>query len=178
MRLDRRHLVGALALLAGSIVYNVWALATPDAAGGPTGAAVAATASAPAVPVPGEDASPRTPSAEPAADVMLDSPPEWPRDPFRGAAAPSSADPGGPAEPPPTAPVAAPAADPELVLTSVLYSSARKLAMVNGRTVGPGETVDGVTVVEIRPSAIVVQFPSGSVRTIERLTPGSQRRRP
>ena len=178
MTLDRRHLVGALALLAGSVVYNVWALARPDAAGGPSGAAVAAIATSPRVPAPGEQPAAGARPAGQGVDVMLDSPPEWARDPFRWAAAPSSADPDGPAEPSQTAPVVAPAADPELLLTSVLYSSSRKLAMINGRTVGVGDTFEGVTVVEIMPSAVVVRFPSGSVRTIGPLMPGSQRRRP
>jgi hypothetical protein len=175
MNMDKRHLAAAAALLAGSVTYNVWAFGTPEPQGETSEPAAAATVdegSRPTRPIVAGGGLPPhvTRASEAAADVMLDRPPVWARDPFMGRpAAPTAAD----------APVAAaPAAvEADVTLDSVLYSSTRRLAMVNGRTVRIGEQVGGATVVDILPDAIVVESASGGIRTIRRRTPGMERAR-
>lgn len=175
MTLDRRHLAAALSLVAGGVVYNTWAFATTQADPSAAAAVLAASPSPDPIvsagrPDPTHATAPFLLPAEPAADVMIDAPPAWSRDPFMGhraAPAPSVAP---PAEPPPPR-------EPDVVVNSILYSSTRRLAMVNGRTVRVGQRIGGVTVVDILPDAIVVELPSGDVRTIERRSAGDARGR-
>jgi hypothetical protein len=166
MRLDKRHLAGALTLLGGSVVYNVWVLANPTSGDARPPLAAVAPAEVPVVVTTMDRPAIARPAVAPP-DVAFERPPVWPRDPFEGVQV----------EPPPVAsdpapvrvlPAAPEPAEPELVLNSVLYSESRKLAMVNGRTVRIGQQIAGVTVLDIRPDAIVVRSLSGGVRTIER----------
>jgi hypothetical protein len=48
-----------------------------------------------------------------------------------------------------------------LEVTSILWSSDRKLAIINGRIVGAGDTVDGFEVVEVRQEAVIVRNTAG-----------------
>lgn len=166
MNLDRRHLVGALALLAGSVTYNAWVFAGPESSiVAPATVTMTVNEGSAVRQAPARvSVSPHgAHRPEAAADVMLDRPPVWTRDPFMGR----------PAAPLPAvvAPAAAPApAEAQIVLDSVLYSSTRKLAMINGRTVRIGDRVGGTTVVDILPDAILVESASGGVRTIRRRT--------
>ena len=163
MTMDRRHLAVSLTLLAGSVVYNVWASATPVDGPPPASPSVQPRPLTP--PAPAAGAPPPTSHASTtAADVMMERPPVWARDPFMGRGAPLPAVPAISLAPA----AAAPADEPALVLNSVLYSPARRIAMVNGRTVRVGGRIGGTTIVDILPDAIVVESASGEVRTIER----------
>ena len=164
MKMDRRHLAVSLTLLAGSVVYNVWASATPVDGPPPAVPSVQPRPAAPPAPAAGAPPPVTSHRSTAAVDVMLERPPVWARDPFTGRGAPQLAMPAISQLPA----AAAPAAEPELVLNSVLYSPARRLAMVNGRTVRVGGRIGGLTVVDILPDAIVVESASGEVRTIER----------
>jgi hypothetical protein len=155
----------ALTLLAGSVVYNVWAFGNPrprpqmespppllGIPSGPSGP-VAAPAPVAADPV----------YAARAEDLALDRNPVWLRNPFKGAVAP-------PREPVAAVETTPGEPEPEIVLNSILYSPMRKLAMVNGRAVRVGDRVGAARVLDIQPDAIVVELPSGGVRTIARRT--------
>ena len=50
-----------------------------------------------------------------------------------------------------------------LVLQSVLIAPQRRLAVINGRTLAVGESVDGVTVVDIQAHEVVVKRASGEL---------------
>lgn len=63
-------------------------------------------------------------------------------------------------------------APPPSRLQSVLISPARKLAVIDGRTVSLGGTVEGATLVAIRESEVVLQ--KGAERETLKLNPGVQ----
>jgi hypothetical protein len=170
MTLDKRHMAVALTMLAGSVVYNVSVFSKPTAASaaGPAVAAAPSLASGGAVAAHPELSMPAAAVAD-APDVVLTRPPVWPRDPFarREAEPPAIVDPIAPAEAP----------EPDVVVNSVLYSSTRKLAMVNGRTMRIGDRIGSSAIVDILPDAIVVESANGGVRTIARRSArGSSRR--
>lgn len=171
MTLGPRHMTVALALLAGSIVYNVWVYTKPRGRGvvepvlavslrvDPSGSGSLA----------GDQASAAAAGpAREAPDVDLSREPLWARNPFASAAAPHDI------EEPVVAPPPA-AAETVPVVNAVLYSSGRKLAMVNGRTVRVGDHVGGWTVAGILPDAVVLAAPSGATRTVTRRMPAFQR---
>lgn len=49
------------------------------------------------------------------------------------------------------------AAQPRWRLQSTLISDDRKVAVINGRTVAPGEQIDGATLLEIRGDGVTLQ---------------------
>lgn len=83
--------------------------------------------------------------------------PERPRDPpakqMRAAAAPDRA--------------IASAAQPDPVVTSILISSGRRVARVDGRIVGPGDRLGAGVVRSIEPDAVVIVEPGGRARRFE-----------
>lgn len=58
-------------------------------------------------------------------------------------------------------------AQPDLAVSSILYSSQRRLAIVNGRIVRIGDRVGSSTILYIEPRAVVVQSDDGTKRTLE-----------
>jgi len=166
VKFDRRHLVASLVLLVGSIVYNVWVFTRPETTvtRPPDVAAGVAPVSAGAP----ADAAPVDLTQLPALpDVALDRLPEWPRDPFANVRTPPEAvvaeQPSGPA------PEATP--DPDPVVASILYSSDRRAAMIDGRVVRVGDVVGRAKVVEILPRAVVVESADRGRRTLELKAP-------
>lgn len=159
MKLGKPHLVGAVLLLAGSIAYNVWVFSTPRSSR-------EAGATAPLMAT-GDEAATATAGARspqqidpleiPAPPVVdLQAAPAFARDPFMRAF-----------EPPPAAPAASAAAPPAApVVRSILFSQARRLAIVDGRIVGVGDAAAGGTVVEIARDAVMVRLPSGEVQRL------------
>jgi hypothetical protein len=59
----------------------------------------------------------------------------------------------------------------EVVVTSILYSADRKLAIVNGRIARPGDRIGSTTIVEIRPRALVVESPERGRRVVNLRVP-------
>ncbi len=80
---------------------------------------------------------------------------------------------------PPRAPSLAPRADaPEIsgfdaVLGTILYSSERRLAIIDGHIVGPGDELRGARVVEIEPTSVLLRDSGGRLK---RLTLGATAR--
>jgi len=152
MTVRRPHLTLALAALAAAVLYNVWYFVLRPA-GGPAAPRPAAEAPlvGPAVASRGAEAA-RDPLSIPAPPAVdLASTPSWRRDPFlfgdeTRAVAPVSA-----AEPVPVLPT----------VRSILYSAARRLAIVDGRIVGVGDSVGGYAVADIEKGAVVFTAPSG-----------------
>jgi hypothetical protein len=71
-------------------------------------------------------------------------------------------------------PAASPAAnEPErdVVVTSILYSADRQLAIVNGRIARPGDRIGSISIVEIRPRAVVVESPERGRRIVSLRVP-------
>jgi MSHA biogenesis protein MshK len=68
-----------------------------------------------------------------------------------------------------------PAAQPEreVVVTSILYSADRKLAIVDGRIARPGDRIGSISIVEIRPRAIVVESPGRGRRIVSMRLPAA-----
>ena len=166
MKLDKRHLVAALALLVGSIVYNVWVFTRPrgnaSAAGTPVAPITDTAALAAAAPV---VAAPLNPSqVKPLPEVALDRLPEWRRNPFANPRLPEPAVSATAAEP-------APEADP--VVATILYSSDRRLALVDGRIVRVGDRLGDATIVDIVPNAVIVESPARGRRSLSLRPPGT-----
>jgi hypothetical protein len=81
----------------------------------------------------------------------------------------------GPRDPPakqtraPAAPdrAVASAAQPDPVVTSILFSSGRRVARVDGRIVGPGDRLRAGVVHTIEPDAVVIVDTAGRARRFE-----------
>ena len=54
----------------------------------------------------------------------------------------------------------------DAVLGTILYSPDRKLAIVNGRIVGPGDDVNGARIVDITPTAVLLRDAQGRLRNL------------
>ena len=166
MKFDKRHLIGSVILLVGSIGYNVWVFTkpAPRATTANQGAPVAATSPSAGAITASAAVSPTGVPAPP--DVALDQPPQWPRDPFANANA---------AMPVPTdssvATTSAPAPIPDPVVASILYSPQRRLAMIGGRAIGVGDVVGDSKVVDIQPRAVVIESPGGDRKTLDLKAP-------
>lgn len=167
MQLDRRHLFGSAVLLVGSIVYNLWVFWGPA-----SGDSLNASAMRPAVEGQASSGASGAPSPidslqippPPAVDLTIT--PEWRRDPFRAA--------GDIPLPPPAAAPPAVVEAPEPVVDAILFSPERRLAIVNGRSVGIGDRIDGSIIVDITRDAILVRDDHGVVRQLT-LTQSSAR---
>jgi hypothetical protein len=168
VKLDKRHMVASLALLACSIVYNAWVFMTPAQGargngGAPvlttpsvTDAAGAATAAIDAVRIP------------PAPDVDLDRSPTWSRTPFahvRPEVVNASAD----IEPN----VPSTEGETDVTPAAILYAADRRIAMVGGKIVRPGDTLGAITIVDILPNGIVVESVERGRRTLALRLPRS-----
>ena len=88
-------------------------------------------------------------SAEQPVDVIT--PPQWARDPFANARRPR-------------VPATPPAAEPDPVVTSILFSSGRRVAIVDGRIVSAGDRVRTGTIRVIEPDAVVIVDTAGRER--------------
>jgi hypothetical protein len=167
MTLDKRHMAGSVLMLVGAIAYNVWVFTRP--------ATRLAAAPAP-VDMSGAPSTAPDPSARsvvsgvPALpDVELDRSPQWGRDPFEDMHdVPEVVE----AAPPPPPPVAQ--ADP--VVASILYSTGRRVAVIDGRIVRPHDRVGNATVIDILPKAVVVELADGERRTVALQAPSTGRR--
>jgi hypothetical protein len=164
VKLDKRHLIGSVILMVAAIAYNVWVFTHPASANANAGRAIEPPPGA-VMPlqtgpdVAGVAVDPTHVPAPP--DVALDRRPQWPRDPFaslRVAAAEVVA------EDTTAAPAPPPDADP--VIASILYSDARRLAVMNGRIMREGEQVGPDRIVSILPGGVVVESASKGRRTL------------
>jgi len=54
----------------------------------------------------------------------------------------------------------------DAVLGTILYSPDRKLAIIDGRIVEPGDDVRGARVVDITPSAVLLRDSQGRLRRL------------
>jgi hypothetical protein len=71
----------------------------------------------------------------------------------------------------------APVVEADPVVASILYSTGRRLAVIDGRIVRPNERVGGATVVDILPKAVVLEFADGDRRTVALQAPTTGRSR-
>ena len=56
---------------------------------------------------------------------------------------------------------------PEVMVESILYSSERQLAIIDGRIAGVGDRVGTLRVVAILPRAVVLESPTGERHTVD-----------
>jgi hypothetical protein len=54
----------------------------------------------------------------------------------------------------------------DAVLGTILYSPDRKLAIVNGRIVGPGDDVNGARIVDITTTMVLLRDAQGRLRSL------------
>jgi hypothetical protein len=167
MKPGRLQLTLVFSLLALAIAYNVWVFLQPPRRN-PTQAAERAlleNLQATGPTVTGEPAAeaidPRT--IPPVSDVELNRPPVWSRNPFVNARFPVVDVAAGPIL------IAQP--EPPLVVASILHSSQRRLAIVNGEIVREGDRIGGATVLAIEPRAVVLETARGERQTIELRSP-------
>jgi len=152
MTVRRTHLGIALAALAAAVLYNVWYFVVRPATA-VTSAGPRAALEQPLAPGTGSAAAAaRDPLSIPAPPpIDAASRPSWGRDPFLfGDESRVVAHPVAP-RPAPVRPV----------VRTILFSSDRRLAIVNGRTVGVGDAVGEYTVADIERTAVVFTAPSG-----------------
>ncbi len=87
--------------------------------------------------------------------VDVDTPPIWARDPFASPPRPDASR------------AAGVVAQPDPVVSGILYSSGRRVALIDGRLVGPGDRVGGGVVLSIEANAVVITEPGGRERRVE-----------
>ncbi len=162
MKLDKRHMAGSVVMLVGSIIYNVWVFTGSGRT--PARNEVAGVAeSAPQVENRGNASGPLDPAqVHTLPDVEIDRVPQWPRNPFQNLRQrPVEVVAEAPEPPPPPPP---PPPDP--VIASILYSSDRRAAMIDGHIVRIGDVLPAGRIVDILPKAIVLESEEGR-RTLE-----------
>jgi hypothetical protein len=54
----------------------------------------------------------------------------------------------------------------DAVLGTILYSPDRKLAIIDGRIVGPGDQIRGARIVDITPGSVVLRGSDGRLRLL------------
>ena len=91
--------------------------------------------------------------APPAQSVDVITVPKWGRDPFAQRPRPAAVRPGLPPQP-------------DSVVSSILFSRDRRVAIVDGRVVRPGDRVRAGVIRSIEPDAVVVADPAGRERRI------------
>ena len=161
MTLDKRHMAGSVLMLVSAVVYNVWVFTRPAT----RVSAAPALVDMMGAPSAGTESGERSAAADLAhlpalADVELDRVPQWPRDPFEDMHEVPEVVEAAPPPPPPAV-----EADP--VVASILYSTWRRLAVIDGRIVRPNDRVGSATVIDILPRAVVFEFADGDRRTVE-----------
>lgn len=114
------------------------------------------TASTPAPQVPMAPGDPATIPAPPPVDMQTA--PSWPRDPFLAH---------GETRNQAVAAATPERAEPDPVVQSILYSSERRLALVDRRILKVGDHVGAATIIDIQPTAIVLRQPGGRTRRVE-----------
>ena len=151
MTVRRTHLTLALAALAAAALYNVWyfllrsdaaAVSRPTAEQSLIGAAGQAEAVS-------ATRDPLTIPAPPAVDLA--SAPSWPRDPFLFGDETRDV----------ARPVVQVQARSRPAVRTILHSATRRLAIVDGRIVGVGDTVGDYTVADIEKDAVSFTAASG-----------------
>lgn len=166
MKLDKRHMGVSVALLIGSIIYNVWIFTGSGKAKAiaPPSASIQTPPSGQPITTSGGPIDPGQVKALP--DVALDRVPEWSRNPFQNVRQPEDVVAvTGDATPAPV-----PEADP--VVGTILYSSDRRAAVVDGHIVRIGDMIGTSKVVDILPKAVIIDSPDRGRRTLE-MRPGS-----
>jgi hypothetical protein len=168
MTLDKRHMAGSVLMLVGALAYNVWVFTRPATRLSAAAAPVDMSGAPSTAPETGE---PRVASeAPPLPDVELGRLPHWGRDPFEDMHdVPEVVETAAPTPPPVVQ------ADP--VVASILYSTGRRLAVIDGRIVRLNEHVGDATVIDIQPKAVVLEFADGERRTVALQAPSTGRRR-
>jgi len=159
MTLGKRHMQIAIVVMLATLVWNVY---RSYWGGSSTTAAVQAPLLASVGPVPRADApaarevDPATIAAPPTVDLRAE--PAWPRDPFLAP---------GESRDAVIAEAAPDPAGPDPVVRSILYSSDRRLALVDKRVVKIGDVIAAGTITDIQANAIVLRAPGGEIRRIE-----------
>jgi hypothetical protein len=171
MTLDKRHMTASVLMLVGAIAYNVWIFTRPAT----RLAAAAAPADIMGAPSTDSDGGERTAGIDLAQasvlpDVEIDRSPTWRRDPFADLRAMPEK-----VEATPVAPAPVVQADP--VVASILYSTGRRLAVIDGQIVRPNDRVAGAIVVDILPKAVVLESAEGERRTVDLQAPMTRRGR-
>ena len=170
MTLDKRHMAGSVLMLGAAIAYNVWVFTRPATrlAAAPAPIDIMGASSSGNA---GEPSAASDLAQAPLPDVEIERVPQWPRDPFEVMHKAPEVVEAAPAPPPPVV-------QPDPVVASILYSIGRRLAVIDGRIVRPNDSVGTATVIDILPTAVVLEFAGGDRRTVElqALTVGRGRR--
>jgi hypothetical protein len=168
MTLDKRHMAGSVLMLVGAIAYNVWVFTRPVTRLAAASAPIDMSGAPSTAPDPSERSVASSVPALP--DVEFDRSPHWGRDPFEDMHdVPEVVETATPPSPPVVR------ADP--VVASILYSTGRRLAVIDGRIVRLNEQVGDATVIDIQPKAVVLEFADGERRTVALQAPSTGRRR-
>jgi hypothetical protein len=153
MKVQRSHLRIAVYILAALVIYNVWYFFGPKRTQPgppvPTQPVGAQQAAGPAM------FDPSTIPAPPDVDSVKT--PAWGRDPFLFGNETREV----------RLAVRTRATGPAPLVRSVLYSSTRKLAIVDGRIVAVGDAVGAYRVAEIEQAAVVFTTAGGERRRVE-----------
>lgn len=169
MKLDNRHLRVSLALLVGSILYNVWVYTRPAKSTSPRPLLAVAMVPDAAQPPPVAPVDPSTIVAPPALDLRTA--PSWARDPFASLRQAAAERPGA------ATAATNPSAVAEPVVRTILFSSQRSVAFIDGHIVRVGDHISAGAVAEITRDAVVIEMPSGERKRVP-LRPAARQEAP
>lgn len=168
MKLDKRHMTASLALLVLAVAYNIYVYMGPSSA-------TRGRAAGRVDPLPMDTGTPpSTGPAEidpttlpPVPDVEIDRLPVWGNTPFADVR---------PLAPPAAATDQQPEVqtEPDVVVAAILMAANRRVAMVNGKIVRPGDKIGVITVVDITPDSVVVDSPTRGRLTVPMKAPHSE----
>lgn len=164
MKIQKKHLRIVLIVLAAAVVYNVYVYLKPTGSPAATPRPLLADVQPPAPSEAGPSIDPSSIPEPPRVDLKTE--PKWDRDPFLFG--------GETRDVRPILMAAAPAA-PDPIVRSILYSSGRRLAMIEGgKIVKVGDRLGSNEVVDIASDAVVIRTPTGERRRILIYTYGVQ----
>ena len=164
MKIEKRHLRIVLIALVAAILYNVYRyLASNNSAAAAARPLLSNTPPRPPDTPPPSSVDPSSIPEPPRVDLSLD--PKWDRDAFLF---------GNETREVRIVKAAAPPPGPDPIVKSILFSSGRRLAVVDGHIVKVGDKVGANEVVDIERAAVVFRTASGVRRRVDLYQGGAQ----
>ncbi|MCX6552763.1 MAG: hypothetical protein NTY02_17470 [Acidobacteria bacterium] len=159
MKVQKSHLRIAVFILAVAVLYNLWYFFGPNArpAGPPMQPQPILPQQTAAGPAATDPASIPAPAA-----IDVSRGPTWTRDPFLFGNESRESVRRTALQNPSSYPV----------VRSILFSSSRRLAIVDGRIMGVGDTIGAYTVADIQPGSVVFTIAGGERRRVDVYGPG------
>lgn len=157
MKIQKKHLRVVLIALAAAILFNLYSYLRPAAIPATASRPLLTNASTPPAPDAGPAIDPGSIPEPPRVDLKVE--PKFDRDPFLFGNETRDVR--------PVQMASAIPAGPDPVVRSILYSSGRRLAMIDGgKIVKVGDRVGANEIVDIATDAVVIRTPGGERRRL------------